>query len=189
LCSICFALALVGGAGFAVAQDTGQELKKQDPVPPMTEPTKPDQGGKQEPSSKVPGTEGTPGVFANGTLTAPGAPTDVDTAPSKFSSRTAADDRLPIAGYRLKNLTTEQKSTIYGELGDRRTGLPANLDEAHSVLGAEVPTDVALGALEPVPDAVTAKVPALKGLAFTMSGRKLVLVDSTMRTVVGVIAQ
>ena len=39
----------------------------------------------------------------------------MDTAPSKFSSRTDADDRLPTAGYRLRHLSAVQKRGIYGE--------------------------------------------------------------------------
>jgi hypothetical protein len=191
LVSALFALTLLGGGGLALAEEQGhQDLKKHDSVPPMTEPIKPDQGGKQEPSSKVQGTDGTPGAFADGTLTAPGAPKDVDTAPSKFSSRTNADDQLPTVGYRLKHLTDQQKSTLYDAIGTQgTTGQSSTLDEAHSFLGAEVPVRFAEGKLQPVPEAVTAKVPETKGLIFAKSGNKLVLVDSTMRIVVGVITR
>ena len=69
------------------------ELKKEDSVPPATGRNLSEQAGTTEPSSKVKsGTD--EDIFVNGVLTVPGAPTDVDTAPSKFSERTAADDRL-----------------------------------------------------------------------------------------------
>src|SRR5262244_3840518 len=83
----------------AQTQDKSPDVKKDDPVPPAREPTKPEQGGKQEPGNAA--------ALSNGVLTAPGALTDVDTAPSTVSSRTAADDRLATVGYRLKHLSAE----------------------------------------------------------------------------------
>src|SRR5215467_1656693 len=74
----------------AQTQDKSPDVKKDDPVPPPREPTKPEQGGKQEPAAKVPGSDGNAAALSNGVLTAPGAITDVDTAPAKYSSRTAA---------------------------------------------------------------------------------------------------
>jgi hypothetical protein len=90
---------------FAVAQGapdakTTQDLKKEDPLPPATGRNLSEQAGTTEPGSKVE-TSKDENVFVNGVLSVQGALADVDTAPSKFSERTAADDRLPIVGYRL----------------------------------------------------------------------------------------
>ena len=184
--SIPVALAFASGLALAQAPDKPQELKKEDPVPPATGTTKPEQGGKQEPSAKVPGTDGNAAAFENGTLTAPGAPTDVDTAPSKFSARTAADDQLPTAGYRLRHLSAAQKSGIYGEMGKASAAAGTN---AEAVVGAAVPLDLALSGFQPVPESVTAKFPELKGLAFATLAGKPALVDPTMRVVVDVASQ
>ena len=101
-----------------------QEIKKENPLPPSGSAggqNHSDQNAKQELSSKVAGHQSNPEVLVNGSLTAQGAPADVDTTPSKFSARTAADDKQPIAAYRLKNLTDEQRKSIRGR--DRRNSL------------------------------------------------------------------
>ena len=163
-------------------QDKVQDLKKEDSVPPATDANKQEQGGKQEPSAKIPGSDGNPAAFANGILTAPGALVDVDTAPSKFSNRTAADDQLPTAGYRLKHLSADQKSSIYAELAkDAKTSTTA-IDAQVSV-GTEVPLDVILNGLQPLSDSVKAKFPELNGLAFAILAGKPALIDPTMRIV------
>ena len=113
LFAISVAGALAFGANTAVAQDkvdgqAVQAIQKENSVPPNTGDSKSEQGGKTEPSSKIPHTNPEPHAFVNGVLSAPGAMTDVDTAPAKFSARTDADDKMPIAGYRLKHLTGEQ---------------------------------------------------------------------------------
>jgi hypothetical protein len=177
-----------GGVALAQTQDKAPEIKKEDPVPPATGANKSEQGGKQEPASKIPETQGNPAAFANGTLTAPGALVDVDTAPSKFSSRTAADDQLPTAGYRLRHLSAEQKSSIYGELKKGAT-TSASSGNAQAVVGAQVPTALILGGLQPLPESISTKFPELKGLALAVLGGKPALVDPRMRIVVDVAAQ
>jgi hypothetical protein len=192
LWSIPIILVLMGSVAFAQPQsqppEKAQDVKKEDPVPPATDANKQEQGGKLEPSSKVPGTDGNPAAFANGTLTAPGALVDVDTAPSKFSSRTAADDQLPTAGYRFRHLSAAQRSSIYGELGNAAKAGSSAAD-AQAVVGAQVPLDVILGGLQPLPDSITTKFPEMKGLAFAMLAGKPTLVDPTTRIVVDVGAQ
>jgi hypothetical protein len=130
------------------------------------------------------------GVFVNGTLSVPGAPTDVDSAPAKFSARNAADDKLSIAEYRLKGLSADQRSAIYDQLG-KQSAAPASGDTGLSaVVGAQVPYNVVLGrGLKPLPAAVEEKVPELKGMVYTTSAGKVVLIDATTRTVVGVVTQ
>jgi hypothetical protein len=193
LVSISLAFALMGTVGSAQSQtqgpaqgqtqDKAPDLKKDNPVPAATEPNKPEQGGKQEPAAKVPGSDGNAAAFSNGVLTAPGALTDVDTAPAKVSSRTAADDRLATVGYRLKHLSAEQKTGVYAEIG--KSGATPNF-QVPAAVGAEIPTDLALGGLSPLPEAVTARYPELNGMRFASLGGKLALIDPTMRIVIDV---
>jgi hypothetical protein len=198
LVSISLALALMGTIASAQAQsqtegqpqgqsqDKAPDLKKDNPVPPATEPNKPEQGGKQEPAAKVPGSDGTAAALSNGLLTAPGALTDVDTAPSKVSSRTAADDRLATVGYRLKHLSAEQKTSVYAEIG--KAG-PTPSFQVPANVGVEIPSDLALGGLNPLPAAITARHPELNGMTFANLSGKLALIDPTMRIVIDVATQ
>jgi hypothetical protein len=186
--SFFFALALTACMGListVSAQDKAADVKKEDPVPPAIDANKSEQSGAQEPSAKIRGTDANPAALTNGTLSTPGASTDVDTAPSKFSSRTAADDQIPTAAYRLRHLSAAQKSSIYGELGKSAT----TSADGEAVVGAEVPVGLILSGLQPLPEAITAKFPELKGLAFAMLAGRTALVDPTMRIVVDVATQ
>jgi hypothetical protein len=181
-------LALGWSGAVAFAQDKNADIKKDDPVPPMTDTSKPDQNAKQEPSSKVPGTDGSATAFANGVLAVPGALTDVDTAPAKFSARTAGDDKLPTAGYRLKHLSAEQRTAILAQLGKGPAqSAPQAGGQLEPQVGAQVPATTALQDLKPLPDAVAAVTPDVKGLSFMTIGDKVVLIDPTMRIVVAVL--
>jgi len=189
--SILLALALMGANAAAQTQsqtqDKAPDLKKDDPVPPAaTEPNKPEQAGKQETAAKIPGSDGNAAAFSNGVLTAPGALTDVDTAPAKFSPRTEADDRLATVGYRLKHLSADQKTSLYAEIG--KSG-PTPSFQVPAAVGAEIPYDLALGGWKPVPEAVTARYPELQGMMFAVLSGKLALIDPTMRIVIDVAAQ
>src|SRR5215475_2497567 len=170
----------------AQTQDKSPDVKKDDPVPPPREPTKPEQGGKQEPAAKVPGSDGNAAALSNGVLTAPGALTDVDTAPSTVSSRTAADDGLATVGYRLKHLSAEQKTSVYAEIGK---SAPTPSFQVPAAVGTQIPSDLVLGGLNPLPEAVTARYPELNGMTFANLSGKLALIDPTMRIVIDVAAQ
>jgi hypothetical protein len=187
------ALALAGSCGPAFAQDkvdepTTQELKKTDPVPPATGKNLPDQAGTQEPSAKVPGTNPNADVFVNGSLSVPGAAADTETSPSKFSARNAESDKLPIAAFRLKHLTDDQRRGIAQQIGKQRdlAIAPAGAASVY-VVGAQVPATVALQELAPLPDELVAKLPELGGAGFMRTGGKLVLVDLVNRLVIGVL--
>ena len=196
MCSFSAGFALIGSFGFASAEDkvdhkATQELKKQDTVPPATGRNLPEQAGTTEPSSKVPGTSADPNaVFVNGALAVPGAPTDVDTVPSKFSARTAADDQVPIAAYRLRHLSEDQLREISGKLAGEQGGAfrPAGANDSQIVVGALVPADVALRDLAPVPEPLAARFPELRGAAFMRSAGKLLIVDDANRLVIGVLS-
>jgi hypothetical protein len=187
LAAICVAAAHPALGQGAVDNKTAQELKKEDSVPPATGRSLPEQAGTTEPSSKAKsGTD--ENVFVNGVLTVPGAPTDVDTAPAKFSERTAADDRLPIVGYRLKQLSEAQRREIAQQLSvpSGHALSPADL-KGYAVLGAELPGPMAMQALTPLPQALTEKYPELRGTAFMPSDGKMLIVDLDNNLVVGVL--
>jgi hypothetical protein len=169
----------------AQTQEQPPGLKKDDAVPPPTVPTQPEQAEKAATATKAPGGDGTAAPLSNGMLTAPGAPVDVDTAPAKFSARTAADDQLATVGYRLKNLGADQKASVYAEIA--KLG-PATNAQVPAAVGEEIPTDLALNGLRPVPDTVTARFSELRGLTFATLNGKLALIDPTMRIVVDVAA-
>jgi hypothetical protein len=166
-----------------------EEVKKQDSVPPATAPKLTEQSGKTEPSGKIEGTSPHPNaVFVNGVLDVPGASKDVDTAPAKHSSRTNADDQLPIAGYRLKKLDAQQLQQIAQELTAQRDAPAASPAPGnYAVVGSEVPADVALNALNTVPQTLTDKFIELRGTAFMRSAGKIVIVDPKNNVVVGVL--
>jgi hypothetical protein len=168
-----------------------EEIKKENPLPPSGSAggkNHSDQNAKQESSSKIDGTNPHPDVFVNGALAVPGAPIDVDTIPSKFSERTAADDKLPIAAYRFKHLTPDQLKSIREAIGQnvaQGSGTRAISGYAH--IGAEIPTMVALNELHPLPASVLAQLPAMKGVVFTLSEDKVLLVNASTRVVMGVL--
>ena len=156
-------------------------------MPPATDKSEATRAGTQEPSAKVEGTAtDEKAVFDKGTLTAPGAPTDVDTAPAKFSARTAADDALPIAAYTLKHLSADQRRAILEAVrNERSAGATPNADFAR--VGAQVPTAVALSGLNPLPDAVTSSMPEMRTVMFTRVAEKIVLINPRTRVVIGVV--
>jgi hypothetical protein len=188
-----FVLALVGSAGLMSAQDkadapTKQELKKTDTVPPATGKDLPEKAGTSEPSSKIKGLNPDADVFVNGSLAVPGAAADTETTPSKFSARNAESDRLPIAAFRLKHLTDDQRREIVQMIGKQRDLAIAPAGAADiAVVGAQVPAAVALQELAPLPDELVAKIPELGGTGFMRAGGKLVLVDLDNSLVIGVL--
>ncbi len=194
LFSTVLALAVAGISGYALAQDKvpqaqADELKKQDTVPPATGKSMPEKAGTQEPSSKAASVKDAD-VLTNGALTAAGSPADVDTVPAKFSARSAADDQLPIAGYRLKHLTGGQRSEIIQGIGSQRDGTSGSSqanNDAYAIIGAEIPSTIALTGLTAMPEALMAKFPGLRGTAFMRAAGKVLVVDLDNSLVVGVL--
>ena len=168
-----------------------QEIKQEDSVPPGGSAggqSHPDQNAKQEPSAKVEGSNSSPEVFVNGALNVPGARTDVDTIPSKFSERAAADDKLPIAAHTFKHLTAEQQRAIRSAIGGSAArGSGSRAIGGYAKIGAEIPTDVALEGLKPLPATVITQLPEMKEITFTTSENKVLLVNAKSRMVVAVI--
>ena len=117
-------------------------------------------------------------VLVNGVLAVPGAATDTDTAPSKFSEKKAADDRLVTFAYTFKLLSREERSAIYQALKGRPGG---------RALKAEIGTKIPLGVeLRPVPDELIVRVPQTRGYDYTVAGDTVLLVSPLTRAVVGV---
>jgi hypothetical protein len=168
-----------------VDENKTQELKTVDPVPPATGKSLPDQAGTQEPSTKGKGATGNADAFVNGALAVAGAATDGQTVPSKYSTRNAAIDKLPIAAFRLQHLTDAQKHEIYDQLHGGSGALA--LSPAHAMVGAEIPADIALRDMRPTPERLSAKFPELHGTGYLIEGSNALLV-TTNNVVIGVLS-
>jgi hypothetical protein len=94
---------------------------------------------------------------------------------------------VPIAGYRLKHLTSEQRSEIVQALGSQRKAPPATDDAAHATIGAEIPSTVAEADLTPMPEALSDKFPGLRGTGFMRTAGKVLVVDLDNSRVVAVL--
>jgi hypothetical protein len=175
------ALAFLGGLGIAVAQQSpppGAQPRGQQEQQEKAQETPSGKAGKEEPSSHAPAaTPQQNAVFVNGMLAVPGAPTDGDTAPAKFSQKNAADDKLIIVAYTFKLLTDEQRQAIYQALKDQPVGSAFNAD-----IGTKLPSSVELHAM---PDEVARRVPQTKDYQYAVANNRVLLVSPT-RIVVGV---
>ncbi len=183
-------LSLALSGGFAVAQNTGatSDIKAQDSVPPGPSPSHPDQNAKQEPSSKIPGTNPEPEALANGALTAPGAPADIDTVPAKFSAQNAADDKLPISAYTLKQLSGEQRKAIFEAIRKSPSQpIPSGIANVGAAqVGTELSNVIALHAM---PEGLGAELSQLQPYKYVKAGEKVLVVEPNNMMVVGVFAQ
>jgi hypothetical protein len=143
-------------AGYTLAQNAGPSPEGQVPGPnaaPAQDSTKPSAGTK--PIQPV-----------------PGAMPDSDDVPSTISEKNARDDQLPLAAFRLKNLTDEQRQAIY-------RSVTANVQK-NQPLATSIGTPVDVGTalprnlpLSPLPAEVTNRIPEVKDLQFGFSGDKL----------------
>jgi hypothetical protein len=160
-------------------------------VPSAPDKSEASRAGTQESSAKVEGTsKDEKASFEKGTLSAPGAPKDVDTAPAKFSARTNADDALPIAAYALRHLTDEQKRAIIASVrSEKGAKSEPDSNEDFAKIGALVPTAVALSGLSPLPESTTANIPEMKTVKFARAGDRLLLINPRTRVVIDVLAR
>jgi hypothetical protein len=118
-------------------------------------------------------------VFVNGALAVPGAPTNTDTVPAKFSAKNAADDELITIAYTFKTLTDDERRAVYQALKDQPAGSAFNAD-----IGTKLPPGIEL---RPVPDEVAARVPQTWDYRYAVAKDRVLLVG-TGRIVVGVFA-
>lgn len=145
-------------------------------MPPATGKNLSDQAGTQEPSTKGKGHDEKADVFVNGMLAVPGAATDGQTVPSKYSARNANIDKLSIVSLQLFYLTDAQRHEIYGLLHTGPGGLA--LSPAYAMVGAEIPAHIALRDVKPTPDSVAAKFPELRGTGYLPEGPHVLLVGT-----------
>jgi uncharacterized protein DUF1236 len=163
--STILALALCG-AGFASAQNAGTSPDGQVPGPNATQPQ-----ASAHPAGADKSVQPVPGAM-------PGS----DTVPSTLSEKNAADDKLITVAYTFKNLSDEQRRTIYEALKDQ--SVPASAPKVE--IGAELPIAIEL---RPVPREVVTRVPQTNGYEYTVAGNKVLLVSPPTRIVVGEFAQ
>jgi hypothetical protein len=191
------ALIIAISLGIASAQTDGPQPSRndpppaapnqssKDPVPPATDPSLPTRGGKQEPTSKIEGTDANAPILNNGVLTVPGASQDNQTAPAKFSKRTDEADKLPIAAYTLRHLSGQQRDRLYSALHKAMALSGEQLGDLSEV-GAEVSASTLKG-LEPLPEQLLFELPELKSLVFARVGDKIVLIDPVQHRVLTVV--
>ncbi|MEA3025064.1 MAG: hypothetical protein QOF91_349 [Alphaproteobacteria bacterium] len=140
----------------------------------------PGRAGAEEPGSHAPtqaqGEAAAP--FVNGALNVPGAPTDSQTVPAKFSKRNDAIDKLPILGMSL-GLNDAQKRAILDSV--RAANAPVATTRAK--VSDELPWDVTMNDLPG-----SANDPALARLKYVRVQDRILLVEPSNRIVVGEIA-
>lgn len=132
--------------------------------------------GKDEPGSYAPSAADA-SVLRNGALNVPGAPTDSQTVPAKFSKRNAALDQLPTLAFPLA-LNDDQKRAIRDSV--RAAAKPA--------VGIKAAIAQELSITVPVydlPDAALAAAPNLRGLKYVPLQDKILLVYAPNMIVVG----
>jgi hypothetical protein len=176
-------LALVGGtalsAGQAIAQQPPAAVRQQQQQQDKAQQTPSGKMGAEEPGSHAPSQKPADNsVFVNGALAVPGAPANTDTAPSKFSEKNAADDKLITLAYTFKLLTDEQRRAIYDGLKGQQPGPAFNAE-----IGVELPSSVEL---RPVPNDVAARVAQTQNYQYAVAEDRVLLVAPTGRFVVGV---
>jgi hypothetical protein len=155
-------LALAGTIVPASAQNTGPEPHEANPGPSATTP----QADQHMPQVNA---QGQP---------VPGAMPGSQTVPSTISKENAAADKQPIAAYTFKMLTADQRAEVFNALKGK-----AQSQSLKAEIGTELPLSVAL---QPVPDALAAKVPRTKGYDYIAANNKVYLVQAPTRFVVGV---
>jgi len=129
--------------------------------------------GKQEPLPKAT-TDGP--VLLNGMLNVPGAPTDSQTAPAKFSERNAALDKLPTMATALQ-LNDEQRKKIAAVL--RSGNAPAATVD--TTIAEQLPSQIEMVDL---PDTLKTEIPDVNKLKYVHAGDRILLVDPPNRIVV-----
>ena len=147
----------------------------------------PPQSGRTEPSATNAasahqandgaGQAGQGPVLVDGALNAPGAPTDSQTRPAKFSKHNDEIDKQPIMAMRLARLDDNQRRAILDAVS--KANAPAAKTQAKA--SEELPMGVAIHELpQPAAEAL-----GLKGLKFVKVDDGILLVDAPNRIVVG----
>jgi len=124
-------------------------------------------------------------VLVNGALAVPGAPTNSQTVPAKFSRENDANDKLPTWGHTFYYLSPDQRHAIYQSIAGR--GAAGNREslnpETYAVVGAVLPDGIRL---QPPPEDMAGQIPDVKWYMAALIGDKAVLVEPASKVVVGV---
>jgi Protein of unknown function (DUF1236) len=128
------------------------------------------------PNATPPQAQDHPADAGNAVQPVPGAMPGSDTVPSTISEKNAADDKLITTAYTFKNLTDEQRGTIFQALKDKPAGGAFNAQ-----IGTELPSSVELQA---VPDEVVRQVPQTGGYQYAVADNRVLLVSPPTRIVV-----
>jgi Protein of unknown function (DUF1236) len=172
------ALALLGGASLALAQQPPAEPQQQ-PQQDKAQQTPSGQAGKEEPSSNTPTVKPRDdAALVDGAPAVPGAPADTSTVPAKFSAKNAADDKLITTAHTFKTLTDEQRRAIFEAL----KGQPAGPAFNNANVGDQLPPAVELRAM---PNEVAARVPQTRDYQYAVTSDRVLLVSPADRIVVG----
>jgi hypothetical protein len=174
---------LLAGVSLAAAQQPPPPAEPQQQIQQeKAQQTPSGKMGAEEPSSHAPAPKPEDrAALVNGALAVPGAATDTDTVPAKYSERNAASDKLITVAYTFKSLTPEQRGAIYEGLKRQ----PSN-QQFKASTGTELPLAIELQA---VPDEVAARVPQAKGFQYVVVGGEVLLVSPPTRIVVGQFSQ
>jgi hypothetical protein len=186
------ALALLGSAGVALAQEKSQQNTADEALTNRSPSQGTPQGNQSQQDAKpqsgagpmaIPGNQalGNDPVLQDGKLAVPGASQQTQDTPAKYSAKNAADDKTPIMAWPLP-LTDQQRREIYERLG--RTQAP--------VLAANVkPADEIDNwtAFQDLPADLTDKIPFVNGYKFVKLADKILLVNPRERIVVDEITQ
>ena len=130
--------------------------------------------GTEEPGSHAP-TQNT-AVFVNGALNVPGAPTDSQTVPAKFSKRNDALDRVPTMAMPILAFSNEQKRSII----DAVRGANAPVQSTSAKPAEELPIGITV---QDWPAA--ASDPAFAKMKYVQAQGRILLVEPTNRVVIG----
>jgi len=156
-----------GGENLATPDQKGNQEKAQH--------SEPGRAGAQEPGSEHPTTKPEEtAALMNGRLTAPGAPTDSQMVPAKFSERNNALDQMPTLAFPM-NLTEQQKQSIRAAAGK------APVADAPTKPADRLPRSVTMN---PLPDALKKEIPIVSNLGFVRTNDRILLVKTLDRVVV-----
>jgi hypothetical protein len=181
--------ALGGASGAALAQSAPSPQKESpqqaSPPPPAADNQQSERAqhsesgraGKQEPLPPTGQPNPAPGpVLINGRLNVPGAPTDSQTVPAKFSARNATLDAQPLAASPLA-LSQEQRRAIVQAV--RGANAPV------ATIGAKVTEELPPSAtLHDWPEGLADKIPALRDYKYVRLSDRILAVRAPNRIVV-----
>src|SRR5690348_6368864 len=162
--------ALFGGVGVAWAQapasDSGNVQSAEHPKVPGHE-------GLEEPSAKQqpPAPPAGPGIFVDGALNVPNAPTDSSTRPAKFSAGNDSLDHLPIMA-RGPQLSDDQRKLILDHVLGAGAQAPAASTAAALGPASQLPADIAM---QPWPADIASQIPEIRDTKYVRLADKILV--------------